>query len=152
MPAEKSMSAAPSESGNRVGREACAADSPFPLRPVLPTQVAWLQAITLGWMVIECGVALYAALKAHSVALLAFGSDSFIELLSASVVLLQFLPGAHLSKGRAERAAAVLLFLLAGAVISIAALAWHRPVETSPLGIAITALALVVMPVLAHLK
>ena len=54
--------------------------------------VLWLQGITLAWMLVECGVSLYAAALARSPAMLAFGSDSLIELLSATVVLLQFLP------------------------------------------------------------
>lgn len=118
----------------------------------MPPAVAWLEGITLAWMLIECAAALYAAAQAHSVALLAFGSDSLIELLSAVVVLLEFVPRFPLKKMHAERAAAVLLFALAGAVVLIAALAWRRPVETSWLGIAITSLALLVMPGLARLK
>ena len=98
------------------------------------------------------GIALFAAAQAHSVALLAFGADSFVELLSAVVVLLQFAPRYGLSKARAERTAAVLLFALAAVVAGIAAATWNDRAETSGLGMAITALALVVMPVLAALK
>ena len=118
----------------------------------LPRQVAWLQWVTLVWMALECGASLFAAARAHSVALLAFGSDSLVELLSAAVVLLQFLPRFPLKKTHAERAAAILLLALAAVVVAIAALSFGAPVETSPLGIAITALALVAMPVLAALK
>ncbi|MDE3199540.1 MAG: cation transporter [Acidobacteriota bacterium] len=114
--------------------------------------VAWLQGVTLAWMLLECGIALYAAVRAHSVALLAFGSDSFVELLSAVVVLLQFAPRYGLSKSRAERAAAILLFTLAAVVIVISIVTWSDVAETSKLGMTITALALVVMPVLAALK
>jgi len=103
-------------------------------------------------MLVECTLSLIAAARARSVALLAFGSDSLIELLSASVVLLQFLPRFPLKKNHAERAAAVLLYLLAGAVVMIALLAYGKPMETSLLGIGITAAALVAMPVLAWLK
>jgi divalent metal cation (Fe/Co/Zn/Cd) transporter len=103
-------------------------------------------------MALECGASLLAAAQAHSVALLAFGSDSLIELLSAAVVLLQFSPRFTLKKIHAERTAAILLFALATAVVCIAALAYGNRVETSRLGIVITALALVVMPVLAGLK
>ena len=118
----------------------------------LSRELAWLQYVTIGWMLVECALSLVAAAQAHSVALLAFGSDSLIELLSASVVLLQFLPRFPLKKQHAERAAAVLLYLLACAVVLIAILAYHSPMETSCLGIGITAAALVVMPVLAWLK
>ncbi len=103
-------------------------------------------------MLVECAVALFAALRSHSVALLAFGADSFVELLSAVVVLLQFTPRLTLSKARAERAAAVLLYALAAVVVVIAVASWHRSAESSALGIAITALALIAMPVLAALK
>ena len=125
---------------------ACAAPA------ALPRQVAWLQGITLAWMTVECACSLWAAASAHSVALLAFGSDSLIELLSAVVVLLQFLPRFPLRKSHAEKSAAVLLFLLAAAVVAIAALAYGTPKHTSWLGMAITAAALVAMPVLARLK
>lgn len=118
----------------------------------LPRRVAWLQSFTLAWMVTECAIALLAAARAHSAALTAFGADSLIELLSAIVVLLQFLPRFPLKKSKAEKTAAVLLYLLACAVVSIAALNWHNPPETSEMGIAITTAALVVMPVLARMK
>ena len=121
-------------------------------QPRLTRQLAWLQYITIGWMLIECALSLVAAVQAHSVALLAFGSDSLIELFSATVVLLQFLPRFPLKKERAERAAAVLLYLLAGAVVVIAFLAYRSPMKTSCLGIGITAAALVAMPVLAWFK
>lgn len=120
--------------------------------PALARQVAWLQYITIAWMLVECTVSLVAAAQAHSVALLTFGSDSLIELLSATVVLLQFLPRFPLKKTHAARAAAVLLYLLAAAVVAIAFLSWRTPMETSCLGIGITTAALVAMPVLAWLK
>ena len=118
----------------------------------LPSTVAWLQWITIAWMTIECGVSFLAASQAHSVALLAFGADSLVELLSAVVVLLQFLPRFPLKKARADKAAGTLLFALAGVVLAIAWLSRTREMETSRLGIAITVLALIVMPVLAWLK
>lgn len=120
--------------------------------PTLSPQIAWLQYVTIAWMLIECTLSLIAAAQAHSVALLAFGSDSLIELLSASVVLLQFLPRFPLKKTHAERAAAVLLYLLAGAVVVIAIVSYRNEMETSCLGIGITAAALIAMPMLAWLK
>jgi divalent metal cation (Fe/Co/Zn/Cd) transporter len=105
-------------------------------------------------MLAECGVSLYAAALAHSPAILAFGSDSLIELFSATVVLLQFFPRFSLSPARASRTAAVLLFALAGVVaaIAIGGLLLHARPEISPLGIGITIAALIIMPVLAWLK
>ena len=131
--------------------DSCCQTAPL-ARPNLSRQIAWLQYVTIGWMLVECSLSLIAAMQAHSVALLAFGSDSLVELLSATVVLLQFLPRFPLKKAHAERSAAVLLFLLAGAVIVIAALSYGTPMETSCLGIGITAAALVAMPVLAWFK
>ena len=118
----------------------------------LPSTVAWLQWVTIAWMMVECGVSLWAAARAHSVALLAFGSDSLVELLSAVVVLLQFLPKFPLKRAYADKAAGMLLFLLAVVVLCIAWLGRTRVMETSGLGIAITVLALLAMPVLAWMK
>lgn len=105
-------------------------------------------------MLVECGVALYAAAVAHSPVMLAFGSDSLVELISATVVLLQFLPGFSISEQRATRAASVLLFVLATvvAVTAILALTLHLHPESSALGIGITIAALIAMPILAWLK
>jgi divalent metal cation (Fe/Co/Zn/Cd) transporter len=112
--------------------------------------VIWLQGITVAWMLVECGLSLYAAAAAHSPAMLAFGSDSLVELLSAGVVLLQ----SSISERKAARAAGALLFVLAAVVCATAlgSMALHLRPDTSRLGIGITAAALVVMPVLAKLK
>ena len=118
------------------------------------TYAVWLQGITLAWMVVECGVSLWSALLAQSPALLAFGSDSLVELLSAGVVLLQFTPRLRLSEARAARMAGVLLYVLAVVVtgIAVATLVLGAKPEASVPGIVITALALVVMPLLAWQK
>ncbi len=116
--------------------------------------ILWLQLTTIGWMLMECTVSLVSAKTACSPSLLAFGSDSLVELLSATVVLLQFVPSVRLNSVRAGKAAGVLLYVLAGVVVLISILGWvtgARP-ETSLAGIGITAAALVVMPVLAWRK
>ncbi len=116
--------------------------------------VLWLQLITLVWMLVECGVSIYAANAAHSAALLAFGADSFVELLSASVVLAPFIPGIAIAERRIHQLAGGLLFLLALIVAATAAasLALRVKPEASGIGMAITIAALVVMPGLAWLK
>ena len=76
-------------------------------------------------MLAECGGSLYAAATARSPAILAFGSDSLIELFSATVVLFQFLPRFPFSQERANRAAGLLLFALAGFVAAIAIVHWR---------------------------
>ncbi len=118
------------------------------------TFILWLQGITFAWMLVECAVSLYAAHAAHSPALLAFGSDSLVELLSATIVALHFIPRFSLSEQRASRAAAVLLFALAAVVAAttVAAFALGNRPESSLLGIGITLAALAIMPVLAALK
>jgi len=116
--------------------------------------VVWLQSITLIWMLFECGVSLYGAVSAHSSALLAFGADSLIELLSATVVLLAIVPSFPLTRERAARLAGVLLFVLAAvvALVALFSLIHHVKPDTSCSGIGITIAALLVMPVLAGMK
>jgi divalent metal cation (Fe/Co/Zn/Cd) transporter len=113
-----------------------------------------LQVLTICWMLIECSVALTAAWRAHSPALLAFGSDSSVELLSAIVVLLQFTSTFKVSTERAARVAGILLYLLAGivAVISVSALVLKIEPDTSKLGIGVTMIALTIMPFLSRAK
>jgi divalent metal cation (Fe/Co/Zn/Cd) transporter len=105
-------------------------------------------------MLAECGVSLYAAKAAHSAALLAFGADSLVELLSAGVALLSFIPSFPVTKDRASRWAGILLFVLAGivAVTAVLSLRYGIRPQISFSGIGITIAALIVMPVLAWLK
>lgn len=119
-----------------------------------PAAVFWLQGVTLGWMLVELGVSVYAAVTAHSPAMLAFGSDSLVELLSAGVVLLQWTPGVAISARRTSQTAAVLLFVLAFVVaaIAVASLTLGLRPKASFAGIGIAGAALIAMPVLAVLK
>jgi divalent metal cation (Fe/Co/Zn/Cd) transporter len=123
-------------------------------RDVPRSCVLWLQSITIVWMVVECGVSLLAAARAHSPALFAFGSDSLIELISAAIVLLHLLPRFSISQKRAAKAAAILLVALAAIVSVIAALSLALDLQptSSPLGIGLTVIALILMPVLGWLK
>src|SRR5246127_104874 len=119
-------------------------------------RIRQLQAITITWMIIEAIASLWAAVRAKSPALLAFGGDSAIELLSAAVVLRRF--QTHASEEHAERRAAriagVLLIILTGYVLAISALTllgYSEP-KSSWTGIAILAVAALVMPWLAREK
>ena len=115
-----------------------------------------IQAITIAWMSVEAVVSLLAAWMAHSAALLAFGGDSAIELLSAVVVCWRF--RSKTSDERTEKLAAkitgTLLFALAAYVALVAALPLlgHREVRQSFLGIVVLIVAAVVMPLLAREK
>jgi hypothetical protein len=88
--------------------------------------------------------------------LLAFGGDSLIELLSASVVLWRFTaPSAHeRTEQRAAQIAGVLLLLLAAYVAVISALTFlgYREPKPSLLGICVLVAAAAIMPWLASEK
>jgi len=105
-------------------------------------------------MFVEFGVAAYAAAAARSPAMLAFASDSLVELMSATVVLLQWIPNVSISERKAARTASVLLFVLAVAVVGAALAGWTLGLRPQPsrAGIVITIAALFAMPVLAWLK
>jgi divalent metal cation (Fe/Co/Zn/Cd) transporter len=115
-----------------------------------------VQAITIVWMTVEAAISLFAAWRAVSPALLAFGGDSAIELLSAVVVLWRF--RTKVAQERAERRAAriagALLFVLAACVVvsSVMALLGYAEPRPTLLGIAILIVAAVFMPVLAREK
>lgn len=107
-------------------------------------------------MTIEAAVSLGAAWAARSPALLGFGGDSAVELLSAAVVLRRFyLPSddGH-AEERAAKIAGGLLFALAAIVAFTSVLALLGRVEArpSPIGITLLILAAVFMPWLARQK
>ena len=128
--------------------------------PQVPThavrRIRRVQGITVAWMTAEAVVSLFAAWRARSPALLAFGGDSAIELLSAVVVLWRFRASAVHgdAERRAARIAGILLFGLAAfvAVTSITSLLGHSEPKPTLLGIAILVAAAVVMPWLAKEK
>lgn len=119
-------------------------------------RVLWIQALTLIWMSVEAGVSLGAAWTARSPALLAFGGDSAVELLSAAVVFRRFYAPSQREHGeeRAGRIAGGLLFVLAAFVVASSVLSLLRHVEARPsfIGIAVLGLAATIMPWLAAQK
>src|SRR5438445_11034843 len=89
-----------------------------------PTQdtfrrIRQIQTVTIAWMTVEAAVSLAAAWTARSPALLAFGGDSAIELLSAIVVLWRFRARSDQARSekQAARIAGVLLFSLRACVV-----------------------------------
>ena len=129
--------------------------------PQVPAQdtrglIQQVQTITICWMTVEAAVSLAAAWTARSPALLAFGGDSAIELLSAIVVLWRFRAHAdqEQSEKRAARIAAVLLFILAAyvAVASARTLLGYSEPKTTYVGIAVLVAAAAIMPWLAKEK
>ncbi len=126
--------------------------------PHVPVQdpirrVRRIQAITIVWMSVEAGVSLSAAWTARSPALVAFGGDSAVELLSAAVVLWRF--GSRDAPERAEKNASyfagVLLFVLAAFVVaaSIVSILGYGEPKPSFLGIGVLTAAAAIMPWLA---
>jgi len=115
-----------------------------------------LQTVTIVWMSVEAAVSLFAAWRARSPALLAFGGDSAIELFSAVVVLWRFRASAahEEAERRAARVAGALLFTLAAYVLftSVTSLLGYSEPKPTFLGIAILIAAAVVMPWLAKEK
>jgi divalent metal cation (Fe/Co/Zn/Cd) transporter len=108
-------------------------------------------------MTVEALVSLFAAWRAHSPALLAFGGDSAIELFSAVIVLWRFRAKAAVNEDAERRAARVggaLLFALAAyvAVTSVTCLLSFSEPKPTFLGIAILVTATVVMPLLSKEK
>jgi divalent metal cation (Fe/Co/Zn/Cd) transporter len=114
-----------------------------------------VQTVTIAWMSVEAAVSLFAAWRARSPALLAFGGDSAIELLSAVVVLWRFRTTAHENaEWRAARVAGALLFALAAfvAITSVASLLGYSEPKPTILGIGILVAAAAFMPLLAKKK
>jgi divalent metal cation (Fe/Co/Zn/Cd) transporter len=115
-----------------------------------------LEYFTLGWNTAEAFVAVGAGVVAGSIALFGFGVDSLIESVSGGILLWRL--QAHHSDERRERLALRLVgasfFLLAAYVAFDAAksLLQHEPPHTSLVGIILSAVSLVVMPLLARAK
>lgn len=138
-----SVHALPPELGERLRRRALA-----------------LAGLTIAWNVVEGVVAIGAGLAAGSIALVGFGFDSTVEVLSAWVVVWQF--RAELRGGydeererRALRLIGVTFFVLA-AYVSFEAFRdlflVDAEADESAVGIALAALSLLVMPALAWAK
>lgn len=121
-------------------------------RQVLHGRIRLIVAVTIGYNLVEAVVAIIAGTLASSVALLGFGLDSTIEVLSAAAVAWQF---TRRDPERWEkptlRVIAVAFFALAAYVTatSILALIAGVDVQHSPIGIALTALSVIVMPFLS---
>ena len=124
-------------------------------RRTLHRRVRLIVGVTISYNVIEGIVAVSAGAAASSAALIGFGLDSFIEVLSAVAVAWQF---TRTDPERWEkptvRAIGIAFFALAAYVTvdAILALVGVEPVAHSPVGIAIAVASLVVMPGLAWIQ
>jgi divalent metal cation (Fe/Co/Zn/Cd) transporter len=113
-----------------------------------------LEELTIAWMVIEAAVAIGAGIAARSVLLTAFGVDSIIELLSGVVLYRRLKGDSERLEAAATRISAVLLVLLCVYVVvsSLTGLLLRIEPSASVVGIAVSAVALVAMPLLARAK
>lgn len=124
-------------------------------RTTLHRRVRFIVAFTITYNVLEAIVAIWAGALASSTALIGFGLDSVIEVLSAVAVAWQF---TRKNPERWEkptvRAIGIAFFALAAYVItdSVLSLTGSQDVDSSPLGIGIATLSLIVMPALAWLE
>jgi len=126
-------------------------------RSLLMRRAKTLSLLSIAWMTIEAGVAIVAALLAGSVALLAFGLDSLIELVSASTILWLYTgsrSGSRAAERRTQELIAICFGVLAVYVIvdAISTLAGGSHPDTSWPGVAVAAGAIIVMPLLARAK
>ena len=124
--------------------------------PDLTRQIHQVQLLTIAWMAVEAAVSLGAAWSARSPALLGFGGDSAIELLSAGLVLWRFRTRqqSHHAESLAAKIAGALLYVLALFVCATSILSLRGHVQPRPtlIGIAMLILAALVMPLLARRK
>ena len=121
-------------------------------RRVLQRRIRLVVAITISYNVIEAGIALAAGTVASSAALIGFGLDSIVEVLSAAAIAWQFAaPDPEKRERVALRVIAVSFFALAAYVSVDAGLSLFgvREAEHSPVGIVLAAVSLAVMPVLS---
>jgi len=132
---------------------------PTASRPAIVRRGQWLTWLTLGYNCLEAVVALAAGFAAGSIALEGFGVDSVIEVSASSAALWRLHHDVDLvRRERAERLAHRLVglsFIALAAYVTwqaVAALLTGSAPEESPVGIALAALSLVVMPLLARAK
>ncbi|MCT9819218.1 cation transporter [Microbacterium sp. W1N] len=122
-------------------------------RGVLQRRIRWIVTATIVYNIVEAGIAIAAGAAASSAALVGFGLDSTVEVLSAAAVAWQF---TRREPERWERGTlrviAVAFFGLAVyvTVSSVSALVGRVDADHSPIGIALTAVSVVVMPFLSR--
>lgn len=122
-------------------------------RELLGRRIRWFVTITISYNIIEAMVALTEGARVSSAALIGFGLDSVIEVSSAAAVAWQFAgrdPEAREKK--ALRVIALSFFAVATyvAVDSVRSLLGAVEAQHSTIGIVVTAVSLVIMPVLSY--
>jgi len=124
-------------------------------RSLLQRRIRWIVAATITYNVIEAIIAISAGTIASSTALIGFGLDSIVEVLSAAAVAWQFAaPDPEKRERLALRLIAVSFFGLAVyvSVDAVLALTGIREPDHSPVGIVLAAVSLAIMPFLSLLE
>lgn len=120
-------------------------------------QARFLAWASLAWMCAEGAVGLWQGFASGSIALTGWALGSAVEGLASVIVIWRFTGSRTLSgtaERRAQRAVAISFWLLAPYVAAQSAadlLTGHHP-ESTPIGIALTAAALLEMPLLGRAK
>jgi divalent metal cation (Fe/Co/Zn/Cd) transporter len=140
----------------------CAAESPAPvvrdagwLRAA--RQARWLAWASLAWMCAEGGIGLWQGLASGSVALTGWALGSALEGLASVIVVWRFTGSRALSDTAercAQRGVAVSFWLLAPYIAAESVrdvIAGHHP-EATAIGMALTAVSLLAMPLLGRAK
>ncbi len=133
------------------------------LRPLNLKRGLQLEYVTVGWNILEGIIAVGAGLAAGSIALIGFGVDSFVETISGAVIIWRLMAetrGQHDDEAierierRAERFVGAAFLLLAAYVAfeAVRSLINQDAPDASPVGIALTAVSIVVMLWLARAK
>jgi divalent metal cation (Fe/Co/Zn/Cd) transporter len=119
-------------------------------------RAALLEYATVAWNSLEVIVTVALGITAKSIALIAFGLDSLVEIFASLVVIWQLRggPDAADRAPRALRLVAVAFFLLAAVLVAgaVETLVTGRRPDESPLGIAYLAMTAVVMFTLSWRK
>lgn len=121
-------------------------------KQLLRRRIRWIVAATIAYNVVEAIIAISAGTTASSAALIGFGLDSIVEVLSAAAVAWQFAaPHPERREKTALRVIAWSFFALAAYVTVDAALSLFgvREAEHSTVGIVLAAVSLLVMPFLS---
>ncbi|MCH4170153.1 MAG: cation transporter [Lactobacillus sp.] len=124
----------------------------------LVTNSLHTEYFSTGWMAFEFLVGLYSGLKAGSILLIAFGLDSFLEIISGSTLIWRLRKEANgapsveikRSEQRSSLIVGTILLLLAVYVVFVSAtnLVTHQAADASTSGIAIAIASVILMPIL----
>ncbi|WP_442972826.1 cation transporter [Rhodococcus sp. G-MC3] len=121
-------------------------------RAALSTRIRWFVAATILYNVVEAVIAIGEGARVSSTALVGFGLDSIIEVSSAAAVAWQF--SAKNPETREKVALRIIAFSFFGlaayvSIDAVRALFGLGAAEHSPIGIALAAVSLAIMPTLS---